>query len=111
MLQEKTTQTTISLQGLGNWSLNVVSEELDCTMDNSGIYTVIHYTKTGIRVDIMSISDQPIISFISHNPNALRKTVIKWINDNAFIISAEHSSYIGYELSRCFSMQSEYIQD
>jgi hypothetical protein len=106
-----TTTTKTAILSPSGWMLNTIENEIDCTLDNSGIYTVINYTPKGIRLDIMSSEDLPIQSFICSNANALRKSVIKYITDSGYQISPEHASYIGYELARCSAMRTEYIQD
>ena len=111
-----------------NWKLNKVGN-IDCTMDNSGVYTIINrvmeteYGKgagvllKGIRVDIMSTDgDEPLQSFIGKG-NDVRKAVISWLNgkfsqaENCFTnISSEHTSYIGYEISRA-EADTDYVQN
>lgn len=103
-----------------NWGL-IECEDRECTMDNSGIYTVINrvkqtdvhkqYANTNIliRVDIMSSADNPLVS-IQGKANAARKAVIAWITLHAVMpISTEHASYIGYEIMRARS-EENYVQ-
>lgn len=93
-----------------NWEL-IEATPIECTMDDSGIYTVIH-RRTGtethkqyadcrvfVRCDIMTTDDMPLISFQGLEDD-VRKHVIKWIGENGYTISAEHGSYIGRELFR-----------
>lgn len=101
------------------WEL-IECEDMPCTIDNSGIYTVISriedftdktYTTTSvlIRVDILSSADNPLVSF-QGEANAVRKSVIAWITLHAVMpISTEHASYIGYEIMRARS-EENYIQ-
>ena len=93
-----------------SWELLEVTSELDCTMDNSGVYTVINYTKEGkIRVDLMlSEDDSPIISWQSNNPDALRKEIMLVLGLHD--ISVEHASYIGAELIKCDILKLNYVQ-
>ena len=91
------------------------SKEIDCVVDDSGIYTVINRIdktehlqghmqgKVFVRVDIMSTDDEPLQSFVGEGNN-VRKHVIKWLWNRPLTesncISSEHASYIGYEISR-----------
>jgi hypothetical protein len=90
------------------WEL-IEAVPVECTLDGSGIYTVIH-RRTGtethkqyqdsrvfVRCDIMSSDDTPLISFQGLEDD-VRKNVIRWIGENGYAISAEHGSYIGREL-------------
>lgn len=103
------------------WKLNEVTDT-PCTMDDSGIYTLIHRRKVKavrkeypgeyihIRLDIMRDGDdEPLQSFIGLG-NAVRKHTIKWIGENGYRISGEHASYIGYEVCRAMA-DPNYIQD
>lgn len=99
-----------------NWEL-IECEDMPCTIDNSGIYTVISRVKAMsgrlqiilIRVDILSSADNPLVSF-QGEANAVRKSVIAWITLHAIMpISTEHASYIGYEIMRARS-EENYIQ-
>lgn len=91
------------------WELITVNE-IDCTMDNSGIYTVINRTPNNdIRLDIMTTDHEPVQSFAG-TANNIRKHVVKWLFDHCIIISSEHSSYIGYELARA-QADKDFIQD
>lgn len=111
------------------WELEKV-EPIECTLDDSGVYTVINRTvqkethkqyaggRLAIRVDVMATDgDKPLRSFVGPG-NDVRKRVIAWIvkyfasNDGngAGFISGEHASYIGYEIARAMS-DPEYVQD
>ena len=108
------------------WEL-VEATDVDCTMDDSGIYTVIHrvVNKTShkervgehvlVRVDIMSADkNDPLISFIGKADN-VRKHVIRWIDDRHVIheiprISFEHASHIGSEIKRA-ELDPMFVQD
>lgn len=111
------------------WELEKV-EKIDCTMDDSGVYTVINRvmeTNYGhgagtvlkaIRVDVMTDNhgenaDFPLRSFIGPG-NDVRKRVIAWLWDRpleqANCISSEHASYIGYEIARAM-IDENYVQD
>ena len=92
------------------WELEQV-KPIDCTMDDSGVYTVInrivktetHKEYSGqrvlVRVDILNIGiDIPVRSFIGVG-NDVRKAVIHFIG-NLYKFSREHASYIGYEIAR-----------
>ncbi len=106
------------------WELKEV-EHVDCTLDDSGIYTVINrtsktewsrgysHTTVKIRVDILTTADNtPLISFIGDG-NDVRKAVMKWLElgfrQRPDSISTEHASYIGYEISRAMS-DVNYVQ-
>ena len=103
------------------WELKQV-DHVECTLDDSGIYTVINRvaeqkglesTVTKIRVDIMTTTNNtPLISFIGAGDD-VRKAVIKWVRNNWYRnrqVSTEHASYIGYEISRAM-LDEHYIQD
>lgn len=111
------------------WKLEQV-EPIDCIIDDSGVYTVIHRVAKAethkeysgerilVRVDVMvddGDNDEPIRSFIG-NGNDVRKAVIAFLidefilYDNAGLISAEHASYIGYEIARA-EADTNYVQD
>ncbi len=91
------------------WQLNEVKKEREWRQDTSGIYTLLHYTPAGVRVDIMDCNDAPLQSFIGQNPNAVRKAVCDFlVNYNC---SMEHISYIGFEICRASVKKNNYIQD
>ena len=101
------------------WEL-IEAVDIECTMDNSGVHTVINrldhgYANKGgpiIRVDIMNQVDEPLVSY-QGEANAVRKAVIAWLTINArwliYPISSERASYIGYEIMRAQS-EENYVQ-
>ena len=92
-----------------SWELLEVISEQECIMDDSGVYTVIHWTRDEkIRVDLMTDDDEPVISWQSDNPDALRKEIMTVLGLHG--ISVEHASYIGAELIRCYFHQKHYVQ-
>lgn len=106
-----------SLGGLiVKWCL-IEATDVDCTMDDSGVYTVIHRAVQGngvvfVRADLMTTDDEPLVSFIG-TANNVRQRLIAWMVSNLVQyrdISWEHASYIGYELLRAETDPS-YVQD
>lgn len=108
------------------WELHKV-EDIDATMDDSGVYVVINRVQ-GVRTfkdivaDVVQVranlmgrglnsSDYPIVSFIGE-ANAVRKHLIGFlaVHRCEYPISAEHASYIGYELLRA-ETTPHYVQD
>ena len=107
------------------WQL-IETVDRECTIDNSGVYTVINrikqtethkqYASTNIliRVDILRTDDDiPLVSY-QGEANSVRKAVIDWLDANTpvmanGIISNEHASYIGYEIMRAQS-EENYVQ-
>lgn len=114
--------------------------DVDCTMDDSGVYVVIHRIVehlvhkgiagevVRIRADLMATgpnlkdatepfdpnptTDMPIMSFIG-TANNVRKHLIRFLSaygDMPQDISNEHASYIGYELHRA-EVTPNYMQD
>ena len=114
------------------WELKEVSD-VDCTLDNSGVYVVVnrvvriktHKEYSGervlVRADLMATGqnfgqnrDEPIMSFIG-SANNVRKHLIRFIKvysgiPSIAMLSWEHASYIGYELHRAES-DPNYVQD
>lgn len=107
-----------------NWELKEC-KAIDCVMDNSGIYTVIHRIEQTahskghfcstvlVRVDIMaSVDDMPLMSFVG-KADDVRKHVIRWIVIEYLYestpLSAEHASYIGSEIAKA-ELQVHYVQ-
>ncbi len=106
------------------WELRNV-KDIPCTIDDSEVYTVISritenkynqgfsHREVIIRVDVMTTGDnEPLMSF-QGNGNDVRKAVIAWLwNNGAYyqLISREHTSYIGYEISRAMTTE-HYVQD
>ena len=106
---------------MNNWQL-IEAVPMDCTMDDSGIYTVIHRktsdqthkgyadSRVFVRVDVMRTYDNTsVVSFIGLE-NDVRKNLMHWIDDNACRISTEHASYIGRELLRAVNTVN-YVQE
>ncbi len=122
-----------------DWKLETV-EPRECTLDDSGVYTVIYRviktenhkeyegTRVCIRVDVLQqrevpgapddSMDEPIRSFVG-NGNDVRKAVIEFLQHYQTVetmtpdnkfISLEHASYIGYEIARA-EADENYIQD
>ncbi len=108
-----------------NWELRKV-EDIECTLDDSGIYTIINRIpctacpalSATVRLDLMPAvsSDEPaplhgpIMSW-QGTANNVRKAVVKFTNLHLFNgISREHASYIGYELHRA-ETDPNYVQD
>ncbi len=92
------------------WELHSV-KDVECTMDNSGIYTVINRTPgDDIRLDVMDSTENEAVQSFQGTANAVRKHSMKWLFDHCLIISTEHASYIGYELARAES-DDNYVQD
>ena len=113
------------------WELINV-EPVDCTLDDSGIYTMIHRKQSDqvhkgypdsrvfVRCDIVLSAiqpgnsrtpqtDIPLISFQGLEDD-VRKYVIEWIRLNGYRISTEHASHIGRELFRAVH-DFNYVQD
>ena len=107
-----------------SWELREVSD-VECTLDDSGVYVTIHRivrsethkeyygTHILVRADLMTVDNEPIVSFIG-TANAVRKHLIRFLmNDETGhypCISQEHASYIGYELLRA-ETDPNYVQD
>ncbi len=104
------------------WTL-VEASDTECLMDDSGVYVTIHRIETTethkeysgqrvtVRCDLMASGDEPVKSWIG-SANAVRKAVIRFLADVWWgdPISAEHASYIGYELMRAETTEN-YVQD
>ena len=107
------------------WQLVEVSD-VDCTMDDSGVYVVVnrvvrketHKQYSGervlVRADLMTVNNAPIMSFIG-SANNVRKHLIRFIKvysgiPSMAMLSWEHASYIGYELHRA-ETDPNYVQD
>ncbi len=111
-----------------DWKLVEVGET-ECTLDDSGLYVVIHRIETpdahkgraGVRVtvraDLMDAATRtehtPVRSFIGR-ANDVRKALIDYIWNECPVhideISMEHASYIGYELRRAETTPG-FVQD
>ena len=99
------------------WELKVVADDIECVMDNSGIYVSINRIintehskgyigqRVSVRVDVMTDNDEPVMSFVGKADN-VRKAVMAFLDcgDRAVFaahpISREHASYIGSEIAR-----------
>jgi len=91
------------------WELKQV-KDIDWKQDDSGYYALINYVNGEVRLDIMTNSDMPCISF-QGTAKAVRKNALRYCDDNGIMLSAEHSSYIGYELLRAEIEKENYTQD
>jgi len=93
------------------WELKKV-EHLDWTQDKSGYFTYIHYVKRddAVRLDVMSDNLEPVISFQGKADN-VRKATMRWFNEKSIVLSLEHASYVGSELTKAGLLGTEYIQD
>jgi hypothetical protein len=92
------------------WAL-INCEATDCTMDNSGHYTVINYAGQGfVRCDIMTDKDLPVMSFKGFFKD-VRKCVMQFFADEKIGISTEHASYIGEEIALANTLAELYVQD
>lgn len=102
------------------WELKVVGD-IECTLDDSGVYTTINrvivYGRCFhiVRLDLMRQSDKnPIMSW-QGTANNVRKAVMaflfsRWEIGRQCNVSVEHASYIGYELHRA-ETDPNYVQD
>ena len=103
---------------MSNWIL-IEATDVECTMDDSGVYTVIHRViewdgRVHVRADLMTDADEPLVSFIG-TANNVRKRLIDWLRESCnlpprYPISLEHASYIGYEVQRA-ELMPDYVQD
>lgn len=111
---------------MSKWKLINVTD-IKWQQDTSGYYTIINWVKgkscTGctascseiecgekVRLDILTTSDQPAISFQGCAEN-VRKAVMQYAEANDWNISLEHAAYIGYELCRAEEQGILYMQD
>lgn len=109
-----------------NWELEQVTERIECTIDNSGVYTVINRCtglvgekivvdgEVQIRIDVLATDgDTPLRSFVGPG-NDVRKRVISYLSYQRdgmlHAVSHEHASYIGYEIARAIA-DEKYVQD
>lgn len=108
------------------WELRDV-DDVEATLDDSGVHVVIHrivrtekhkqYSgeRVSVRADLNTDAGEPIVSF-QGSANAVRKHLIRFIFDRYMEhpplqwISWEHASYIGYELLRA-EVTPDYMQD
>lgn len=112
-----------------DWKL-VEVDDVDCTLDDSGLYVVINRIETqdthkgisGVRVIVradLMLKNEPVRSFIG-KANDVRKALIGYmaeiywpqckILDLPQGVSFEHASYIGWELHRAETTPG-YVQD
>jgi hypothetical protein len=92
-----------------DWKL-IDCDEKEWTQDESGHYTIVNNIgpKT-VRLDLMTTSDMPVISFEGTAEN-VRKHAMAYADKNALNVSLEHASYIGRELARAELLGPEYVQ-
>jgi len=98
-----------------SWML-IKTNNVEWAQDDSGVYTLISATPDNeIRVDVMTVNDEPLMSFIGTEHN-VRITLMRWFDSRNKLagfakISLEHAAYIGRELMRAAFLKAEYIQD
>lgn len=86
-------------------------ENIEWQQDSSGYYTLVNYVGNGnVRLDIMSIDNNPLISF-EGTAIAVRKNAMRYLDETCINLSLEHAAYIGYELLRCDCERELYVQD
>lgn len=96
----------MTAKALLNWEL-VKVQSLEWQQDQSGIYTLIHSTPQGVRVDIMRAEDDyPLRSYMGRAGDVRKQLARDWED-----LSLEHSAYIGFELARAELLRSNYVQD
>jgi hypothetical protein len=92
-----------------NWEL-IGCGETDWIQDDSGHYVWIRRAfDGGVRLDLMTTDDEPVMSFIGKAEN-VRKRTMQWCKAHDIRLSMEHASYIGYELCRAES-DTNYVQN
>jgi hypothetical protein len=99
------------MKGYGmTWQL-IECDETEWIQDDSEYYVLIGHLEheNGVRLDIMSINDEPGISFWGTAEN-VRKRAMQWCTAHNIHLSMEHAAYIGYELCRAESDEN-YVQD
>ena len=99
------------------WELRTITDDIECTMDDSGIYCTINRvvenqhgkgyigTAVSVRVDIMTDNNEPVMSFVGKADN-VRKAVIAFLRlefTDGLRLSFEHASYIGSEIAKAES--------
>lgn len=95
---------------MNKWQL-IKCSAIKWQQDESGYYTIINgLDNQQVRMDIMTTSDQPAISFQGHAEN-VRKTAMRYADEHCWNMSLEHAAYIGYELHRAEEQGKQYIQD
>ena len=103
------------------WELKKVGKT-DWIQDDSGIYTLINWHHVGVRLDVMTTDDEPVMSFLG-KADDVRKAVIQYMsintgcggqfrdNNGLPTVSLEHAAYIGAELAKAEILGIKYIQD
>lgn len=106
-----------------NWELRTCFD-VPCTLDDSGVYTIINRIvperrvgdTADVRLDLMKSLEnehhEAIVSF-QGTANNVRKALAHYVIhelDVSTPISAEHWTYIGYELLRA-ETDPNYVQD
>lgn len=92
------------------WELIKV-DDVEWQQDKSGFYTLINVLPSGeIRLDIMTSTDSPAISFQGEAAN-VRKAAMKYAEQQGWSMSLEHAAYIGYEIARAEVLLDSYVQD
>ena len=101
---------------MDKWQL-IKCDAIEWQQDESGYYTIINFINVDekteeriVRMDIMTTSDQPMISFQGIAEN-VRKCAMQYADEHCWNMSLEHAAYIGYELHRAAEQGTEYIQD
>jgi len=93
------------------WKL-IHAVERQWVQDNSGIYTVIHYTPDNqVRLDVMDTLDNPCVSLLSKNAAGVYKAFADWLVAMGVGCSCEHLLYIGKELARAEMLKQAYQQE
>lgn len=102
------------------WQLNRV-DDIEWTQDRSGVYVYINWDvqTESVRLDVMQEKEPHPMQSFAGEANNVRKHAVRWIADNVGIVgghsadgvSAEHISYIGYELARADVERIDYVQD
>ena len=93
------------------WQLNRIEADQPCIMDNSGVYTTVHYITGGIiRIDLFDNDNNPLQSFSGKADN-IRKVFCEFLDLNGYMLSYQHVSYIGQEITKAAMLKTDYIQD
>lgn len=93
------------------WKI-IHASERQWIQDQSGVYTVIHWTpENTLRLDVMDSVDNPMVSIVSNTVGGVYKALADYCAALHIDLSMEHAMYIGSELSRCFALRHDYIQD
>jgi len=92
------------------WTLIKV-KDIKWQQDKSGYYCLINALPNGdIRLDILTSNHSPAISFEGKAEN-VRKTAMRYADEQGWTLSAEHAAYIGFEIARAENLTTDYIQD